>query len=114
MGGADHAASHRRGLSAWGPSDWDVLRVGSTSRRWFLRAGLSGFAGMSAGELLRRRAEAGMARSPKSVILFWLSGGPSHIDMWDPKPDAPPEVRGPFGSIATSVPGVRFCEHLPR
>jgi len=48
-----------------------------------------------------------------AVILFWLSGGPSHLDMWDPKPDAPKEVRGPFDSIATSVPGIRVCEHLP-
>ena len=49
----------------------------------------------------------------KAVILIWLSGGPSHLDTWDPKPDAPTEVRGPFGSIATKVPGVRVCEHLP-
>jgi hypothetical protein len=47
------------------------------------------------------------------VILIWLSGGPSHLDTWDPKPDAPAEVRGPFRSIATRVPGVRVCEHLP-
>ncbi|MCE9532915.1 MAG: DUF1501 domain-containing protein [Planctomycetes bacterium] len=49
----------------------------------------------------------------KSVILFWLSGGPSHIDMWDPKPDAPDNVRGPFQSIATRVPGIRVSEHFP-
>ena len=49
----------------------------------------------------------------KSVILFWLSGGLSHLDSWDPKPDAPQEIRGPFGVIPTSVPGVQFCEHLP-
>jgi hypothetical protein len=50
----------------------------------------------------------------KAVILIWLSGGPSHLDTWDPKPDAPAEVRGPFRSVATGVPGVRVCEHLPR
>ena len=112
-----HAVSHRRGLSAWRPSGWDLVRVGSTSRRWFLRAGLGGFAGLSAADVLRRQAEAATSARPgppKSVILFWLSGGPSHIDMWDPKPDAPAEVRGPFGTIPTSVPGVRFSEHLPR
>ncbi len=49
----------------------------------------------------------------KSVILFWLSGGPSQLDMWDPKPDAPVEVRSPFGTIATKVPGIQFTEHLP-
>ncbi|OWK34444.1 hypothetical protein FRUB_10415 [Fimbriiglobus ruber] len=47
------------------------------------------------------------------MILFWLSGGLSHIDSWDPKPAAPVEVRGPFGSIPTRVPGVRVSEHLP-
>ncbi|HIK95751.1 MAG TPA: DUF1501 domain-containing protein, partial [Planctomycetes bacterium] len=49
----------------------------------------------------------------KSVILFWLSGGPSHIDMWDPKPDAPSEIRGPYATIPTKIPGVNFTEHLP-
>jgi hypothetical protein len=66
------------------------------------------------GQLLKLQAEADTSPSRKAVILFWLSGGPSHLDMWDPKPDAPKEVRGPFGSIATRLPGVQFCEHLPR
>mgnify|MGYP003704745865 CR=1 FL=1 len=43
-----------------------------------------------------------------------MTGGPSQIDTWDPKPDRPPENRGPFASIATRIPGVRVCEHLPR
>jgi hypothetical protein len=47
------------------------------------------------------------------VILFWLSGGPGHMETWDPKPDVPSGFRGPFGAIATSVPGVRFGELLP-
>ncbi len=83
------------------------IRVGS--RRWFLQTGM---AGLSLPGLLH----SGDSTTPKqkaSVILFWLSGGPSHIDMWDPKPDAPVEVRGPFGSIPTRVPGIRVCEHLP-
>ena len=54
------------------------------------------------------------ARDRKAVILFWLSGGPSQIDTWDPKPDAPDNIRGPYSTVATSVPGIRFCEHLPR
>jgi hypothetical protein len=49
----------------------------------------------------------------KSIILIWLSGGASHIDTWDMKPDAPAEYRGEFKPIATSAPGVRLCEHLP-
>lgn len=93
------------------PAAADLLRVGS--RRWFLQTGLAGLAGLSLASSLRLRAESSSQREPKTVILFWLSGGPSHIDMWDPKPDAPPEIRGPYRTIATSVPGVRVCEHLP-
>ena len=50
----------------------------------------------------------------KSVILLYASGGQSQIDTWDPKPDAPAEIRGDFQPIETSVPGVRLCEHMPR
>ena len=49
----------------------------------------------------------------KACILLFMDGGPSHIDLWDLKPDAPTEIRGPFGSIATTVPGIRVCDHLP-
>jgi hypothetical protein len=49
----------------------------------------------------------------KSTILIWLNGGPSHIDLWDMKPDAPREIRGDFQSISTSAPGINLCEHLP-
>ena len=50
----------------------------------------------------------------RAVILLMLVGGPSQLETWDPKPDAPVEVRGPFGTIETAVPGVRINEHLPR
>ncbi|MBI2827589.1 MAG: DUF1501 domain-containing protein [Planctomycetia bacterium] len=98
------------------PLDRDVLRVGS--RRWFLQTGLAGAAGLSLADALAlRSAAAATAPSPhadkKAVLLFWLSGGPSHIDMWDPKPDAPNEIRGPYRPIATRVPGIQVCEHLP-
>lgn len=86
------------------------------SRRWFLQTGLKGVAGLSLPALLRHRAMAAGAGRPArktSVILFWLSGGPSHIDMWDPKPDAPREIRGPFGHLPTTIPGVHVGEHLP-
>jgi hypothetical protein len=85
------------------------------SRRWFLQTGLTGLAGLSLPGLLHSR-DAGASpggADRKAVILIWLSGGPSHIDTWDPKPDAPAEIRGPFRSIPTMVPGVRVCEHLP-
>ena len=80
-------------------------------RREFLRLGALG--GLSLAGLLRAEASAGV-RSHKSVIMVFLTGGPPHQDMVDLKPDAPVEIRGEFKPIATSVPGVRFCEHLPR
>ncbi len=89
----------------------DFIRVGS--RRWFLQTGMAGFGGLSLSSLLRAN-EAAKTTDRKSVIVFWLSGGPSHLDMWDPKPDAPREIRGPFSSIESCVPGVRFGEHLPK
>src|SRR5206468_7362244 len=79
---------------------------GSPHRRHFLRAGLAAW--LSGG--LCRAAP----RRPRSCILVYLLGGPSHLDTFDLKPDAPAEVRGPFRPIATSVPGLRICEHLPR
>ncbi|MBI82877.1 MAG: hypothetical protein CMJ81_06755 [Planctomycetaceae bacterium] len=85
-------------------------------RRSVLKAGLAGMAGISAAGLLAaRRAAAGtVAAGNKSVILIWMTGGPSHIDTWDPKPEAPQEVRGPFQTIATKLPGVRICEYYPK
>ncbi len=88
------------------------MRVGS--RRWFLQTGMAGLGGFSLAQLLSLQASAANPSSDKkAVILFWLSGGPSHIDMWDPKPDAPKEIRGPYGVIPTKIPGVHFSEHLP-
>ncbi len=102
-------------LLSFAPAGNDVLRIGSPTRRWFLQAGLSGLMGLSTADLLRLQAKAGeKASDRKSVILFWLSGGPSHIDMWDPKPDMTEQIRGPFGTIPTKLPGVRFSEYLPR
>ncbi len=94
------------------PPGADLIRVGS--RRWFLQTGLAGLAGLSLADTLRLQARAATpSADKKSVILFWLSGGPSHLDMWDPKPEAPAEIRGPYRSISTNVPGIRVCEHLP-
>jgi hypothetical protein len=87
------------------------------SRRNMLKASLAGIAGLTVPTLLRSYADAaakGDAKSPKSVILLWMTGGPSHIDTWDPKPDRPLQNRGPFSTIATKLPGVRICEHLPK
>ena len=91
-------------------------RDGGT-RRELLRVGaLSLFGSMTTPRLLRAADSGGATRPGKarSVILFNLLGGPSHMDMFDLKPDAPAEVRGEFRPIATSVPGLQICEHLPR
>ena len=90
------------------------------SRRQLLRVGGLGFASLSLPTLLRLQAEAkanpsvqAKTRDDLSVILLWMQGGPSHIDSFDPKPDAPAEIRGEFGVIDTTIPGVKFAEHLP-
>jgi len=75
-----------------------------------------GLGGLSLAECLRLRVRASgepaVARA-RSVILVWLAGGPSHLETFDPKPNAPGGVGGPLGAIATTVPGVAFCETLP-
>ena len=85
-------------------------------RRGFLKVGVLGGAGLSLGDLLRFNAQAAAASSPareKSVIILWMRGGPSHIDMWDPKPEAPVEYRGEFGVGSTKVPGILLGDMLP-
>src|SRR5215831_15629513 len=88
-----HSAQHRH--STCGnpllPPPGDLLRVGS--RRWFLQTGLAGFAGLTLADTLRAKTPTSPT-SKTAVILFWLSGGP-------------------YKTIATSVPGIRFCEHRP-
>jgi hypothetical protein len=84
------------------------------SRRNFLKVGALGVGGLGLPDLLRLRAEAAPLQTlPKTVILVCLPGGPSHLDMYDMKPDAPAEYRGEFKPIPTSVPGIQICEHLP-
>jgi uncharacterized protein (DUF1501 family) len=86
------------------------------SRRRFLQVGGLATLGLSLPSFLRLRAAdpAPANRSDVNCILLWMQGGPSHLDTFDPKPDAPAEVRGEFGTIPTTLPGVRFSEHLPR
>jgi hypothetical protein len=84
------------------------------NRRTFLLAGGLGLGGLTFSPAAAAPALPPRRRPAKSAILFWLSGGASHIDTWDTKPDAPAEYRGEFKPIATSAPGLRLCEHLPR
>jgi hypothetical protein len=85
------------------------------TRRSFLQAGVLGLGGLALPDLLRLRAEGAASETGRgrSVILVWLSGGPGHMETWDPKPEAPAAFRGPFGAIPTSLPGVHFGELLP-
>lgn len=87
---------------------------GPIQRREFLRAGTLALGGLGLPQLLASRAEAGTQSVETSVILFWMWGGPSQLETWDMKPQAPSEYRGPFSPIATSVPGIEICELFPQ
>jgi hypothetical protein len=85
------------------------------TRRGFLRVGAFTLGGLTLGDVLRLRAESPAPGKPrqKSVIMIHLSGGPSHLDMYDMKPRAPREYRGEFRPIKTNVPGMHICELMP-
>jgi hypothetical protein len=89
----------------------------AVGRRELLQVGGLSLLGVLESDAARMRAHAAPARIPakaKSVVFIFQSGGPSQHETFDPKPDAPAEIRGEYGTIATKLPGVRFCEHLPR
>src|SRR5262245_59732315 len=94
----DHLANNQHGLS----------------RRSFLQVGTFALGGLTLAEVLRLQALAGTsAPRAKSALLIHLSGGPSHLDMYDMKPGAPVEYRGEFSPIRTNVPGMEICELMP-
>lgn len=117
-----------RSATVCGPAHWGhafesfggTTREGLclVSRRNFVKASMAGVAGLSLPGLLQQRAitaQAGQGiSSDKAVILLWMTGGPSHIDIWDMKPDRPLVNRGPFSPTGTAIPGEFICEHLPR
>ena len=94
---------------------------GSSRRRGFMRMGLGGFASLTLPGILRLKAATAQANElngkpaeeKTAVIMVWKPGGCSHIDTYDPKPDASSDYRGPFGTIDTKVPGLQFTELLP-
>ncbi len=117
MAMTEHRDIHRQhAFTSFHPLEREGLTL--VSRRNLLKASLAGLAGLSLPRLLRSRAQAADAgrsmAGGKSVILLWMTGGPSHIDTWDPKPDRPLENRGPFKVIPTRLPGTFICEHLPK
>lgn len=83
-------------------------------RRDFLKLGGLALGGLSLPQLLRAETESGVGKSQKAIIMVFLAGGPPHQDMFDLKPDAPSGIRGEFQPIATDVPGLDICEHMPR
>lgn len=86
------------------------------TRRELLQVGYSGLLGLGLTSIVGNRSHAQSPRkgSPKSVIIVFLTGAASHHETWDPKPDAPPEIRGEFAAIKTKTPGLLACEHLPK
>ncbi|MEL6896416.1 MAG: DUF1501 domain-containing protein [Planctomycetota bacterium] len=96
----------------------------SSSRRTFLRVGAAGMFGLSLPNLLQMQSASAASESvstnrpgwgrAKNIILVYLQGGPSHIDLWDPKTDVPDNVKSQFASISTKIPGIHFTENLPR
>ena len=103
-------------MASNGKSNAVSVCPGPIKRREFLRIGLSGFATLSLPGLFQLRAQAATEK-PKArtaVILVWLRGGASHLETYDPKPDAPSEFRGVFSPISTRVPGMQISELLPR
>lgn len=123
--GQSRMTSRRGHARYFGPHASPLITAGD--RRWFLQAGMQGIAGVGLGiaglnfgapeslfPVARVHAqEPATSRGRPAVIQIWLSGGPSQIDMWDPKPEMAAEIRGPFSVISTSVPGIEICEHLP-
>src|SRR5688572_2595947 len=87
---------------------------GSLTRRGFLRIGGMAAGGLSLGQLMSIEARAQAGRTQKAIINIYLPGGPSHIDMFDPKPDAPTDIRGDFDAIGTNVAGIQVSELFPR
>ncbi len=86
---------------------------GPLQRREFLRAGVLALGGVTLSDVLRLRAQAASPAISTSVILFWMWGGPSQLETYDMKPNAPLEYRGPLNPIRTNVPGLDLCEYFP-
>src|SRR3979409_23949 len=86
----------------------------AVTRREFMRAGALGLFGLGLPELLQGGTQSRRRGRAKACILLFMWGGPAQQDTWDMKPNAPDVYRGQFRPIATSVPGLRICEHLPR
>lgn len=99
----------------------DMCDHGRVTRRDVMRIGMSSMLGLSLPMLLNRPAAGSLPRldrpgwgRAKSVIMVYLQGGPSHIDLWDPKENVPDNVKSVFAPISTKIPGIKYTENLPR
>ena len=101
-------------LELFGRPDRKPSHCDGYSRRDFLKIGGMAAGGLSLGQLLGMESKAGTGSSHKAVINIYLPGGPSHLDLFDLKPDAPSGIRGEFRPISTNVPGIEICELFPR
>ncbi|MFM8728060.1 MAG: DUF1501 domain-containing protein, partial [Planctomycetaceae bacterium] len=95
-------------------SDHPPSALRMPSRRSSLQCGISALTAFAGLPSICTANRPGRDARPRSCILLWLDGGPSHLEMFDPKPTAPAEVRGPFETIQTAVPGISICSQLPR
>ena len=88
---------------------------GNKTRRAFLQAGFLGIGSLTLADLLKLQAKAAVKpiQSDTAVILLWCGGGPSQLETYDMKPDAPSEIRGPMNAIKSNVLGINVCELLP-
>ncbi|HCD00014.1 MAG TPA: DUF1501 domain-containing protein, partial [Planctomycetaceae bacterium] len=84
------------------------------SRRDFLTVGGMACGGLSLAQMLAADKQSGTGSNHRAIINVYMPGGPSHIDLWDLKPNAPKEIRGDFRPIETNVPGIEICELFPR
>lgn len=100
-------------LNLFGRRSHSSAQCDGTSRRDFLKIGGMAAGGLSLAQLLALEAHAGTGSAHKAVINVFLPGGPSHIDLFDLKPNAPSEIRGEFQPISTNVPGIEICEQFP-
>jgi hypothetical protein len=101
-------------LSIFGQGNRRGAFCDRVSRRGFLQIGGAALGGLSLRQLLALEKQAGVGKSNKAIINIYLPGGPSHLDMWDLKPNAPVEIRGEFKPISTNVPGMEICELFPK
>ena len=91
-----------------------ATNFGKLSRRDWMRVGFLGLGGLTLGELARLQAQGVAESRDTAVLLLFAHGGPSHLETYDLKPDAPDDIRGPYLPIQTNVNGIQVCEHLPK